>query len=156
MIVVLPPKQAFTSRQAIVAIASTPFAFGILVTLLYGTLIDKYIIERRNGFKFLQKINGVSSLAYWIPGIAIDYCIMIVSMLSCVLLLVMFQEPGMSTGSEMPRLLLLLFSFTFSLFPFMGLWSLVTTSHMAFQALNLFFGSLLGCEWERILSFTKF
>lgn len=95
-------------------------------------------------------MNGVSSLAYWVPGIAIDYCIMIVSMLSCVLLLVMFQEPGMSTGAEMPRLLLLLFSFTFSLFPFMGIISLLTTSHMAFQALNLFFGSVLGCKRNNI------
>lgn len=140
------PFQAFTSQQTIVAIASTPFAFGLLTTLLYGSLIDKYIIERKNGFKFLQKMNGVSSVAYWLPGISIDYCIMMLSMCSCVLLLVLFEEPGMSSSSEMPRLLLLLFSFTFALFPFMGIASLLTTSHMAFQAMNLFLGSLLGCK----------
>lgn len=129
-----------------VAMASTPFAFGVLVTLLYGTLIDKYIIERTSSLKFIQFINGVGFLPYWLPGIIIDYGIIMVSMFSCLFLLALFDEPGLSSSSEMPRLMVMLSSFTYALFPFMGLFSMVTSSHVIFQSLNLLLGSFLGRE----------
>ncbi|XP_030373286.1 ATP-binding cassette sub-family A member 3-like [Scaptodrosophila lebanonensis] len=92
------------------------------LTMCMSFVIAFFVIpvikEREARAKLLQFLTGVDVYLYWISHLLWDFAIFVLCSLITVITIVLYQEPGYSTLSEIIRNLFLLLMFGFAAIPF--------------------------------------
>ncbi|XP_017124894.1 phospholipid-transporting ATPase ABCA3 isoform X2 [Drosophila elegans] len=105
------------------------------------------IKERESRAKLLQFVGGVKVWTFWLTQYICDFASYIVTALIVVITIVCFQEPGLSSFSELGRYYLLLLLFGFAALPFIYIMSLFfkepATGFARVSIINIFCGMAL-------------
>lgn len=104
------------------------FNVGFAMSFVAAFYVIFYIKERISRSKLLQFVSGVNIASYWITGFIWDYFTFFCTAIISLFTIVVFQETGWSTTSEIGRCLIVLMCFIWAVLPFTYLASLFFTA----------------------------
>ncbi|OWF51665.1 ATP-binding cassette sub-family A member 3-like [Mizuhopecten yessoensis] len=122
-----PFKETLEANSRSVAGATLGTGFTIAFTILFGMafLSTSFIIflikERANGAKHLQKVSGVSNLAYWASSFSWDIINYLIPVLLIMAVFAAFQTEAYSGGGRLGYVFLLFLLYGIACLPFVYL-----------------------------------
>nr|QER78483.1 ATP-binding cassette transporter [Diaphorina citri] len=79
--------------------------------------------ERESGFKHLQFVSGAKPSVYWIAALVWDFCVYLFIIVTVILTLLSFNEPGFKEFGQLMRVGLVMLAFAWAAIPMMSLMS---------------------------------
>ncbi|KAI5701732.1 hypothetical protein M8J76_005693 [Diaphorina citri] len=102
--------------------------------------------ERESGFKHLQFVSGAKPSVYWIAALVWDFCVYLFIIVTVILTLLSFNEPGFKEFGQLMRVGLVMLAFAWAAIPMMSLMSYCfsspSTSFTRASMLNITTGAM--------------
>lgn len=98
---------------------------GFSMCFVAAFYIIFYIRERVTKAKLLQFVSGINIWTFWATAFLWDMITFVLTIITVMVTVLVFQEEGWRTGDDMWRLFVLLFCFAWCVLPFVYLFSMI-------------------------------
>ncbi|XP_059140252.1 phospholipid-transporting ATPase ABCA1-like, partial [Physella acuta] len=144
-------------RNAVNVVASICVIFAM--SFVPASFVLYLIEERVSNSKHLQFVSGIKPTVYWLANWAWDMLNYAVPAVLCVLIFIAFGKEAYVSATNLPCLIVLLFSYGWAMtpmmYPFSRLFDVPSSAFVALSCANVFFGtvSTLATFILEVLSF---